>query len=253
VPLFRRSERPVARNEEEPVSPAMVALGELPCAERGCTATTGLECEYIDRRGRRCRTAWCPIHRVVVRDGVYCRRHAGVVRAVPMGPMEPSSVLPDLDNRAPSLVNWVSNEVDAEVQRLLLQELGPSGGAELMVDPVVLVFVGIDRSRAWERSWKLVGHTGTLRKVSLTVEEDADTEVAVKIGANVVDRLVPPWIGQRNDPNVLTPADERRRRDRFNEQVLDAIDRGLARERDFANSAGGHGAASSGYRIREQR
>src|SRR5438105_7619744 len=112
--------------DEQPVSPAMIALGELPCTERGCTAVTGLECEYVDRRSRRCRTAWCPVHRLVVRDRVYCRRHAGVVEAVPTGVLDAQTPLPDLDNRAPSLVNWVTNEVDGEVRRLLIQELGDS-------------------------------------------------------------------------------------------------------------------------------
>ncbi len=233
--MFRRHERPVPP-AEEPVSPAMVAIGELPCTERGCTATTGLECEYVDRRSRRCRTAWCPVHRVVVHDSVYCRRHAGVVRAVPTGLLDAQAPLPDLDNRAPSLVNWVSNEIDAEVRRLLVRELGTAGG-ELIADPVSLVFVGIDRSRAWERTWKLVGHQGTIRKVSLTVEEDADNEVAVKIGPNVVDRVVPPWIGRRNEAAVGSPGDDRRDRDRFNEHLLDAIDRGLARERELAEFA----------------
>lgn len=218
------------------MSNAMIAPGELPCTERGCTAVTGLECDYVDRRGRRCRTAWCPVHRVVVHDSVYCRRHAGVVRAVPTGALDAQTPMPDLDNRAPSLVNWVANELDAEVRRLLLHELGRSG-AELIADPVALVFVGIDRARAWERSWKLAGHTGTLGKVALMVEEDADTEVAVKVGPNVVDRIVPPWIGRRGMTNPATPADDRRERDRFNEHILDAVDRGLARERELSEVA----------------
>ncbi|HKR98039.1 MAG TPA: hypothetical protein VJU79_00865 [Candidatus Dormibacteraeota bacterium] len=233
--FFKRNTREAAE-APEPVSPAMVALGDLPCTEHGCSNSTGLECEYVDRRSRRCRTAWCPEHRMVVHDRVYCRRHAGVVRAVPTGVLEASAPLPDLDNRAPSLVNWVSNEVDAEVRRLLLGELG-SSGAELIADPVALVFVGIDRGRAWERAWKLAGHTGTIRKVSLMVEEEHDTEVAVKIGPNVVDRIVPPWIGRRAEMNRATPADERRERDQFNEHILDAIDRGLARERELSDVA----------------
>jgi hypothetical protein len=253
MPLFRKTARPIEEQQEpELVSPAMVALGELPCTERGCSATTGLECEYIDRRSRRCRTAWCPVHRMVVHDKVYCRRHAGVVRAVPTGVLEQNSPLPDLENRAPSLVNWVSNEIDAAVRSLLMKELGNTGGAELVVDPVTLVFVGIDRCRGWERAWKLVGY-GVSVRVSLMVEEDADTEVAVKVGLNVVDRLVPPWIGQREAVDAQTPAEDRRRRDRFNEQLVDAMDRGLARERDLAERAARDGVMTPGYQLREGR
>jgi hypothetical protein len=215
----------------------MMALGELPCTQSGCSATTGIECEYVDRRSRRCRTAWCPIHRVVVRDGVYCRRHAGVVAAVPNDMLNTRSPLPDLENRAPSLVNWVANEVDAQVRRLLLRELDSVGGGELLADPTTLVFVGIDRKRAWERAWKLVSHDAPTGRVSLLVEEEADTEVAVKVGFNVVDRLVPPWIAHR-EMMTASAAEDRRLRDQFNEHILDAIDRGLARERELARAAG---------------
>jgi hypothetical protein len=238
MPLFRRSNRPGSAEPEEQVSPAMEALGELPCTQQGCTATTGIECEYVDRRMRRCRTAWCPLHRVVVHHHVYCRRHAGVVAAVPTDLLNSRSPLPDLENRAPSLVNWVANEVDGQVRRLLLQELDATGGGELVCDPTTLVFVGIDRRRGWERAWKLIGRDASVGRVSLLVEEDADTEVAVKVGFNVVDRLVPPWIAQRGDASGSTPADDRRARDRFNECILDAIDRGLARERELAQAAG---------------
>ncbi len=236
MPFFKRHEQPRTAPEEEPVSPAMLALGDLPCTERGCTATTGIECAYVDRRSRHCRTAWCPLHRMVVHDTVYCRRHAGVVRAVPTGMADVHTALPDLDNRAPSLVNWVSNDIDQAVRQLIIRTLGASGG-QLITDPVSLIFVGIDRRRAWERAWKLAGHASLLLKVGIMVEEDADTEVAVKVGPNVVDRIVPPWIGRRADAVRQTPADDRRERDRFNEQLLDAIDRGLARERELTDFA----------------
>jgi len=54
-----------------------------PCTQGGCTSHEGAPCEYVDRRGRECRTAWCPEHRVTIEDHVYCRRHAGVVSALP--------------------------------------------------------------------------------------------------------------------------------------------------------------------------
>ncbi len=80
-------------------------------------------CEYVDRRGRECRTAWCIEHRVTIEDRVYCRRHAGVVSALPSLDSSLAVSLPDLDNRAPSLVGWVSRQIDGDVWRLLLKEL----------------------------------------------------------------------------------------------------------------------------------
>ena len=110
-------------------------------------------CEYVDRRGRECRTAWCIEHRVTIEDRVYCRRHAGVVSALPSLDSSPTVSLPDLDNRAPSLVGWVSRQIDGDVWRLLLKELSAGSGGQLVADPVTLVFVGIGRQRAWERAW----------------------------------------------------------------------------------------------------
>jgi len=235
MPLWRRSRRDASRSTPE--SPKATELGGLPCTEVDCIDMTGLLCEYVDRRGRHCRTAWCPQHRVVLNNRVYCRRHGGVVAAVPYSANQPTAALPDIDNRAPSLVNWVSRELDAAVRTRLLSEVTPQAPGELVADPVALVFTGFDRHRAWEKAWKLVGHTGTTRRVSLLVEETLDSEVVVKVGTNVVDRLVPPWIERRTEAGADTPIDDEARRERFNERILEAIDRGLARDRDVTSYA----------------
>src|SRR4029077_20773414 len=88
--------------------------------------------------------------------------------------------------------------------------------------------------RGWERAWKLVTHTGISRRVSLIVEEARDEEVAVKIGPNVVDRLVPPWIDDRRTAETLDAEIDRRHREAFNQRILDAVERGLLRERNLA-------------------
>ena len=206
--------------------------GTLPCTVDGCSAMTAIACEYADRRARQCRTAWCPQHRVIVEGHLYCRRHAGVVSALPVADSTLVTPLPDLDNRAPSLVAWVARQLDGDVWRLLLHELDTEGG-ELIADPVVLVFTGVDRLRAWERAWKLVTHTGVSRRVSLMVEEAHDDELAVKVGANVVGRLSPPWITERRGSEPVDPDTDRREREAFNQRVLDAVERGLLREREL--------------------
>lgn len=177
-------------------------VGTLPCSERGCTATTGEKCGYVDRRGRACGTAWCPDHQSIVSGTVYCRRHAGVVGALQSG----EGSMPDLENRAPSLVNWVSRDVEQVIQDIVAGYREQLGSDRLLTEPVHLTFLGPERLRVWERSWKLVDHTGWSVRVALEVEEERDTEVAVRVGRNVVARVVPPWIAARQRGELL-PAD----------------------------------------------
>jgi hypothetical protein len=206
-----------------------------PCTQGGCTSTDGVPCAYVDRRGRECRTAWCPEHRVTIEDRVYCRRHAGVVSALPSLDSSVAVSLPDLDNRAPSLVGWVSRQIDGDVWRLLLKELASGAGAQLVADPVTLIFVGIGRQRAWERAWRLDSHVGIALRVSIVVEENDDTMISVKVGANTVEQLVPPWIQHRIRGEAVAPDEDRKEREEFYQRVLDSIERGLGHERDLSH------------------
>ena len=207
--------------------------GTLPCTEIGCTATTGVPCEYVDRRARACTTAWCPQHRVLVELHVYCRRHAGVMSALPDSESSLVMPLPDLDNRAPSLVGWVARQIDGDVWRLLLGELGSESGGQLVSDPVMPVFMGLQRERAWERAWKLVTHTGVSRRVSIIVEESNDAEVAVKVGGTVIARVTPPWIVHRRQHEKVDPEQDQRERAEFNQQLIAAISQGLSSQPQY--------------------
>ncbi len=206
-----------------------------PCSQGGCTSQEGIPCAYVDRRGRECRTAWCPEHRVTIEDRVYCRRHAGVVSALPSLDDSLAVSLPDLDNRAPSLVGWVSRQIDGDVWRLLLKELSSGSGGQLVADPVTLIFVGIGRQRAWERSWRLDSHVGIALRVSIVVEESDDTVVTVKVGGNAVEQVVPPWIAHRSRGETIPADEDRKEREEFYQRVLDSIERGLGRERDMSH------------------
>lgn len=203
--------------------------GDEPCTHPGCGTTTGLACAYVDRRGHVCRTAWCPDHRLVIEGRVYCRRHAGVVSALPVGYIGHTAPMPDLKTRAPSLVSWVAREVDADIRQLLLTELRDDR-VRLVTDPVYLVFIGRDRRRAWERAWKLVEPSGQSLRISLLVEECADAEVAVRVNAEIIDRLTPPWIVQRLHGASPPPEVDAQRRKDFNRRLLGSIHRGMERE-----------------------
>jgi hypothetical protein len=235
VPFWNRSRADDAMLAEAHRRSEVVAQmpGDLPCTEGGCERTTALACQYVDRRNRSCQSAWCPEHRLVIDGQIFCRRHAGVVSALPGAGTHRNLPLPDLENRAPSLVSWVARELDADIRRLLLAELPSNSGAQLITDPVYLVFVGADRQRAWERSWKLVDHTGHSLRVALIVEEDADAEIGVKIGSQIIDRLLPPWIVQRLHGAPPPPAVDAHRRDEFNRRIIESIRAGIAHERQF--------------------
>lgn len=214
--------RSVARGER---------AGDRACTQPGCETATGLPCEYVDRRDRACNTAWCPNHRLVIEGRVYCRRHAGVVSALPAGYAGSAAPMPDLENRAPSLVSWVAREVDADLRQLLLSAAAPGDGAQLVTDPVYPVFMGSDRRRAWERAWKLVESTGQSLRVSLLVEECADAEVAIRVNSTILGRLTPPWIVQRLHGAQPPPEVDGQRRKDFNRRLHEMVRRGIDRER----------------------
>jgi len=206
--------------EPEAEAPAPQHAGTLPCSERDCPNQTGEACAYVDRRQRSCGTAWCPDHQSVVGGAVYCRRHAGVVRALSG---QSQSVMPDLENRAPSLVNWVGRDVEQVIQDIVTGYRAELGTDHLVADPVHLVFLGPERARVWERSWKLVDHTGWSLRVALEVDELRDTEVAVRVGRNVVARMTPPWIDARRRGEVVAPEVDAEQRAEFYRGIAAAV------------------------------
>jgi hypothetical protein len=183
MPLFRH--RPT-----EFASP----IGTLPCSEQGCRNETAIMCAYHDRRGRACTVAFCPDHWSEVGGVVYCRRHAGTISA--MGADTEIGALPELENRGPSLVSWVADEIGPEVEGLLRR--AARGGESVKTESAVKVIFDHKRRRRWERSWKLIEPTGISLKVALTVNEDEDDAlIDVRVNSNVIARGVPPWIARR--------------------------------------------------------
>jgi hypothetical protein len=213
--LWRRPPSPSTPVEVEqaPAPPP----GDLPCSERSCAAQTGTACVYQDRRGRRCPTAWCPEHRVVVDGDVYCRRHAGVVQAVAGAVAQP----PDVENRAASLARWVGSDLDPLLRALLEKRPAAIG---LTVSSVHPVHIGFNRVRAWEWSWKLLGDEGIAATVSIHVEERQDDQVVVCVGAGVVvARLTPPWIERRHQGLAADPALDAAARTEFYRTIVDRV------------------------------
>jgi hypothetical protein len=137
--------------------------------------------------------------------------------------------MPDLDNLAPSLVEWVADDVEEDVVRIL-QAVRQTEDTELTLvcDPLLLVLYGTGRERVWQRSWKLCLHTGAAHEVQLHVAEARDAEVIVRINHVSGAQLTPPWMDEQVNGQQLSPAGAREERRRFHNAVVAAVAEGLA-------------------------
>jgi hypothetical protein len=227
--LFRRNrpdegaQTPAPAPAEAPV-PAITSSTGIPCKLAGCTNDTAQPCAYRDGRGRACAAAYCPEHGVSTEGKFYCRRHAGVLRAVG-AQLTPQGGLPDVDNRAPSLVSWIARDLDETVRRLLSGVAGP--GESVIADETVHVARDFNRKARWEQSWRLVDHTGLILKVTIQVFEENDSLVRVHVGSGVIADGVPPWIVRRTtDSDVATDLEHRQRFYKWlDESIFLAVDR----------------------------
>jgi len=170
-----------------------------------------------------CNTAWCAEHVVMVDGLPLCRRHAGVVRAIGTESDRLQS-LPDLENRAPSLVNWVAQQVDADVRGILERYADGSS----IIDQSAILPVGHAARRAWTRHWKVLSHTGFDVRISLTVAESDDTTVRAAVDGTVVSEAEPPWIASRRTGAALSPEEDAEERARFHRALIEAVEAHLA-------------------------
>jgi hypothetical protein len=168
---------------------------EIGCSARDCAAGGAVGCAYVDRRLRRCGTAWCTQHRHCVGGRDYCRRHAGVVRALGE---QPAAGLPEVDNRAASLAAHLGDELDGRVTTLLGRVVARSADASLINHPVRLVKAPGGRERRWQRTWNVVDSTGIVSRVTIEVDESDDRVVTTSVGSSRIGRGTPPWIGGRD-------------------------------------------------------
>jgi len=204
------------------------------CTAQGCPATEVTQCAYVDRRSRPCSTAWCHEHAVMIDGAVYCRRHAGVVRAVGTQPDRLQS-LPDLENRAPSLVNWMARDVDSDVRNILLRY----AQGETTIDESPIMATGPPSNRMWTRHWKVLSHTGFNMRISLTVTEAEDTKVRASVDGTLVTEAEPPWIARRQAGVPLSPDIDAAERARFHRELLEAVEAHLARYIPGSSTPGG--------------
>ena len=211
--LFRR------RRQESSLSRDAVS-SVMSCTMPGCSNDTALPCAYRDRWRRACPTALCPAHRVTVTGIAYCRRHAGTVQAIGELSMD-SHGRPDLDDRTPSLVNWIARDLDTNIRALLA--CTTLAGESIVVDEVVRLARDRNRTARWERSWRILENTGIVLKVTVRVSEEDDSRVHVTVGSEVVADAVPPWIARRREGAEVEAPIDIMQRQRFYRSLEESI------------------------------
>lgn len=186
---------PFRRRRPEPVdsTPEPVASG-ITCSVPGCSNTNALQCAYRDRRGRLCQVASCLDHGVNLYGVPYCRRHGNTVQAIGELASDPNG-RPDINDRTPSLVNWISRDLDQHIRQLL--EATAREGEKVLVDESVRLSRDNNRNLRWERSWRLVEHTELVLKVTIHVSEENNALVRINVGSEMVADGIPPWIARR--------------------------------------------------------
>lgn len=224
ITLFRRNPTPAVRSEPEP------ARTGIRCTQRGCPSEAAQPCSYRDRRGRSCTAVFCTTHSTMVGGQRYCRRHAGTVTAIGELAADPNG-RPDIDNRGPSLVNWISRDLDKNIRKLL--EASTHNGEKVIVDQTVVLAHDQDRQARWERSWRIVEATGMVLKVTVHVSEDNDALVHVRVGTEMVADGVPPWIARRREGQEVEASIDTTQRQLFyaflEENITSAVTRFRAR------------------------
>ena len=226
------------RLSEPAVSDAPLTLalrrGTLACSEPDCTSHDAMACSYVDRRQRGCGSAWCRAHQQIAFNAIYCRRHAGIINA--LGRDHTSFSLPDLENRAPSLANWVGRDLDGEIRTLLETHFG---GHRMNVSSVVTG--GGHRDRTWGRSWKLISENGVDLSINVAVPEADDSVVRVIYDGRLLVELTPPWIEARRHGVSLDAPSDREARRRFYALIVEDLDAAMVETKSnpalYANGA----------------
>jgi hypothetical protein len=150
-----------------------------------------------------------------------------------MPPRRPSWT--DLENRGPSLVNFVANKIGPEVEALLRATAHP--GETVQSESEVSGMLDHERRRRWERSWKLVEPTGLSLKVSLSVTEGEDeAHIDVRVNSNVVARGVPPWIARRRAGVRVDSQVDADQRELFHRFLINQIAEAVAKQRSGHDS-----------------
>ena len=104
-------------------------------------------------------------------------------------------MVPDLSDRAASLVNWIARDLDVSIRASLTH--AARVGETVLADEYVHLVRDQTREARWERGWRIVDHTGLVLKVTLFVNDSDDSVVFIRLGEVIIASGTPPWIANR--------------------------------------------------------
>ena len=158
-----------------------------------------MPCSYVDRRGRRCKTAWCPADRNVVEGQIYCALHAHAMQALEWEFGAASH--PDIDSRTVPILQWISSAAADEVIATL-NVYCALHGEMLVAEPVRREFNPIAHSRVWEKQWKTLSPTNVSLRVCISSDEARPTEIHIQVNGHDVNVVPPPWNRELSTPTA---------------------------------------------------
>jgi hypothetical protein len=143
--------------------------------------------------------------------------------------------LPDINNRAPALTNWIARDLDKDIRTMLARTLRP--GESVITDDDVRLAHDHWREARWERSWRIVEHTGPVPAVTVHVSEDDESRVHVRVGTEMVADIVPRWIARRSQGVEVAAAIDISQRQLFDEFLKENISAAIIRFRAVGGAA----------------
>jgi hypothetical protein len=121
---------------------------------------------------------------------------------------------PAWDNRGPSLVVWIIEDVSPHLHALLNEMTTP-------IQAITLAEVTTDsHGIGWEAGWTIVqdGHGSS---VTIFVADDNPSMVSLRVGSQVIPMGEPPWIHYRSSEMVA--AVDEQLRGNFRDRVLTTV------------------------------
>ncbi len=243
---IHRHQSSAARAVAAPAADALaIPAGNQPCSALRCSSQRGVGCGYVDRRSRRCKTAWCPADRTIVNGRVYCALHAHTMQGLEWEFGTASH--PDVDSRTVPVIQWISSAVADEIIETL-NVFCALNGEMLVAEPVRRRFNAVERTRVWEKQWKTLSPTSVSIRVSVSSDEARPTEIHIKVNGHDVNVVPPPW---NRDLSAPTAADHQW----LDQEVLTPIAAALERWmlRTHEETDGGYVPLQGGHDDEEAR